>query len=687
MRPGPPPASRRDDLVENLHGIEVADPYRWLEDGESEEVRAWTDAQNARTRAVLDALPGQDRLHRHLTGLFAAGVSGAPSFRGGRIFTIDRWGTLDQAVLVVRGADGPGPVAPRILVDPHELTGDATAAIDWFHPSRDGRLVAYGISTGGNERSTLRLLDVHRGVHLADEIPDTRAASVAWMPDGSAFAYTRYPPDGEYDRHVRWHALGTDPADDPVVFDDLPEPTAWPDVSASRDGRWLLIHVALGWSRIDLHLVDRESDTRTVVIEGEECINGFRVFDDRLVGHTTLGAGRGRIVTAALTAPTPEHWETLLPERDVVLDGFTATSDSLLVASTHRAVSRLERLPFGDGASAPAPEPERVELPEIGALAGLSGSEDSDAAAFSFTSWARPTTLYRWSPAGVDRWSDLPGGPDGGTYTVEQTEYPSTDGTAIPVFLIRRSETELTPDTACVLTGYGGFAVTMTPAYTPVGVTVADAGGLYAVACLRGGLEEGEEWHRAGMRERKQQVFDDLHAAADWLVDTGRTSRRRLAIRGGSNGGLLVGVALTQRPDLCHAVVCQVPLLDMVRYHHFLIAKLWIPEYGDPDVPEELAWLYAYSPYHHVADGTCYPATLIDTAEEDSRVDPAHARKMAARLQQATSCGDDHPILLRIETRAGHGQGKPVSKQADEYTDVLGFTFSQLGVTPALSTQ
>jgi prolyl oligopeptidase len=246
------------------------------------------------------------------------------------------------------------------------------------------------------------------------------------------------------------------------------------------------------------------------------------------------------------------------------------------------------------------------------------------------------------------------------------------------MFLVRATGTSVSADTPTVLTGYGGFAVTMTPAYSAVAVSVCDQGGVYAVACLRGGLEEGEDWHRAGMRAHKQNVFDDFHAAADWLVAQGLTSRRRLAIRGGSNGGLLVGVALTQRPDLCAAVVCQVPLLDMIRYPGFLIAKLWIPEYGDPDVAEEFGWLHAYSPYHHVVDGTCYPAVLFDTAEEDSRVDPLHARKMAAAVQAATSCGDEHPILVRIETRAGHGQGKPVSKQADEYADVLSFVRAAL---------
>jgi prolyl oligopeptidase len=272
----------------------------------------------------------------------------------------------------------------------------------------------------------------------------------------------------------------------------------------------------------------------------------------------------------------------------------------------------------------------------------------------------------------------LPGRPDPAAFAVEQRTYPSSDGTEIAMFIVSGADDDGSDPRRTILYGYGGFAITMSPAYNPIIAAFVESGGRYAVACIRGGAEEGEAWHRAGMREHKQQVFDDFHAAGDWLVANGITTREQLAIRGGSNGGLLVGAAITQRPDLCRAAVCAVPLLDMIRYHHFLIAKLWIPEYGDPDIPEEFEWLYAYSPYHRVVDGTCYPAALIETGEEDSRVDPAHARKFAARLQAATSCGDEHPILVRIEAKAGHGQGKPASRQADEAADVLAFLDWQL---------
>jgi prolyl oligopeptidase len=610
---------------------------------------------------------------------------------------------------VVRDVHGDRVPAGRTLVDPHDLSGDATAALDWYSPSVDGRLVAFGTSTGGDERSTLGIVDVATGEHLADTIPHTRAASVAWAPDGTAFAYTRYPDpaavgddEANYHRTVWWHVLGDDPGHDELVFGDLPDKTAWPSVELSRDGRWLVVEVSLGWTRVDVHLIDRTTGERTTVIEGVEAVSSFTVVDDRLVGTTTLDAPRGRVVTTDLAAPTPERWRTVVPESDDVIESVAVTAASLLVASTRTALARLVRLPLTDladagsaeqtegGVSAPAPTLTEISLPEPGSLAGVVGDRDSETAIVAFTSWARPSELWRWTPAAPDLpgapdeglvpWSDLPSPVDPATYTVGVDHYPSTDGTEITLFTVRRAHVEPSPVTPTVLVGYGGFAVTMSPAYSPNAVAVADDGGVFAVACIRGGAEVGEDWHRAGMRDRKQQVFDDFTAGADWLVDQGRTGRDHLAVRGGSNGGLLVATALTQRPDLCRAVVCAVPLTDMVRFPRFRIARLWTPEYGDPDVADEFAWLWSYSPYHHLVEGTCYPATLVLTGEADSRVDPAHARKFGAALAWATSCGDERPVLVRVESRAGHGQGKPASKQAAEAADVHTFLRWQIGL-------
>jgi prolyl oligopeptidase len=517
---------------------------------------------------------------------------------------------------------------------------------------------------------------------------------VAWDPDGAGFAYTRYPDpaaigedEANYHRTVWWHVLGTDPAADPVVFDDLPDKTAWPSVELSRDGRWLLVELSLGWSRVDVHLIDRTTGARTTVIEGTEAVTSFTVVDDLLVGHTTLDAPRGRAVVAPVTAPTPDRWRTVVAESDDVIEGLAVTGASLLVASTRRSVARLRCLPRsalagvdGGGGPVPAADLAEVALPEPGSLVGVAGDRDAERAVVAFTSWTRPTDLWRWDGRGLIRWSDLPSAVDPSAYAVTAERYPSTDGTAITLFTVRRARVQPGPGTPTVLTGYGGFSVTNSPVYNPFAVAVADDGGVYAVACIRGGAEEGEDWHRAGMREHKQQVFDDFAAAGDWLVAEGRTAPERLAIRGGSNGGLLVAVTETQRPDLCRAVVCAVPLTDMVRFPRFLIARLWTPEYGDPDVAEEFGWLWAYSPYHRLVDGTCYPATLVLTGESDGRVDPAHARKYGAALAAATACPEDRPVLVRVESQAGHGQGKPVSKQAEEAADVQAFLRWQIGL-------
>jgi prolyl oligopeptidase len=680
----PPPPTRREDVVDVVHGVAVPDPFRWLESSGHPSVRAWVANQNDHTRALLDALPGREALHRRLSALLRTGSSVACAVAGDRVFSLERWGHHDQAVLVVRSALGPGPA--RSLVDPVALTGEPTAAIDWYHPSPDGRLVAYGLSTNGDERSTLRVVEVDSSGHLPDEITDTRAASVAWAPDGSAFAYTRYPHEGEvadaerdYWRKVYWHRLGAAPAGDPLVWGDLPDRTAWPVVSLSPDGQWLLVHVSIGWSRVDVHLIDRRTGSSTAMIEGVEAVSSFEVVGDEAIGVTTLDADRGRVVSAPLVAAWHDNWCTIVPEGESVLEAVTATSESLIVLRSDSAVAHLDRY-HHDGTNR-----EPIALPGLGSLTGLTGSHERDEAFVSFTSFTRPPTMLRWRPGAITDWSrlgqsDAPGDGPQGRYVVDQVQVPSTDGTDVPVFLIRAEDLRPGPDTPCVLTGYGGFAVSLGPAYSAAVVEVCDAGGLYAVANLRGGSELGEAWHRAGMRENKQQSFDDFEAAADWLVDQGLTSRDRLAIRGGSNGGLLMGAAITQHPGLCRAAQIAVPLLDMIRYHRFLIARLWLPEYGDPDVAEEFAWLHAYSPYHHVEAGTCYPAVLLTTAEDDSRVDPLHARKMAARLQEATSCGGQRPVLLREEAQAGHGQGKPASRQAAELADVLAFLWWQLGL-------
>ncbi|HEX3622548.1 MAG TPA: prolyl oligopeptidase family serine peptidase [Acidimicrobiales bacterium] len=683
------------DVVEVLHGTEVHDPYRWLEDGDSEETAAWVAAQNARTRAVLDALPERPSLHRRLLSLLQVGLVGAPAVVADLVFTLERVGEQDQFVLTMRSAlDREAPV--RTVVDPHTIAADHAASIDWFSPSPDGRLVAYGVSEGGSEHGTLRIVEVATGDHLADAIPHIRHASVAWLPDGSAFAYDRLPDpatvapgDEGYWESVWWHRVGDDPAKDEKLLGDGLDKTALPASAISPDGRWLVFHVSYMPTRTDVVLLDRETGTRTVVVEGEDATTWFQIVGDRLYGVTNLDAPRGRVVSAALTDPGVEHWTTIVAESAAVIEGAVVAGDSLVVSSAEHAVSRLHRYRLDGSALGEIP------LPELGSVGALDADPAIERAFFTFGSFARPSGLWRWTAeSGVEPWTRFPSPVESDDFAVEQVFYRSTDGTDVPMFLVRAAGTTPSPDTPTLLTAYGGFAISNTPGYGAGTVAFCEAGGVWAVAGIRGGGEYGEDWHRAGMLAHKQQCFDDFYAAADWLVAEGRTSRDRLAIRGGSNGGLLVGAALTQRPDLCRAAVSSVPLLDMLRYHRFLIGALWVPEYGDPDDPEQFAVIARYSPYQHVVDATMYPATLITTAESDSRVDPLHARKFAARLQAATatstsgadpSSADERPILVRIESRAGHGVGKPAWKQADEAADTWAFVLWQLGVAPASS--
>ena len=445
----------------------------------------------------------------------------------------------------------------------------------------------------------------------------------------------------------------------------------------SPDGRWLLVHVLVGWARIDVHLLDRSTGAWRTVVEGVEATSQFEFSGDgkSLVGVTTVEAPRGRVVRAPLDGPG--DWETIVAEGDAVLSHPVVSSDGLLVVATARAVDAIRRY---DADGRPLGTVEGIG--DVVAVAGLTADRDTGAAFAVVDSFAAPTAL--WRVDGDPRpWSTGAAGAAVPSLSVSQVTYPSPDGTSIGLFLIHRDDVTPAPDVPAILNGYGGFAISETPVWSPQIAAWCAAGGLYAIAGLRGGLEEGEAWHHAGRRDTKQNVFDDFHAAADWLVGEGLAGRDRLAVLGRSNGGLLVGVAMTQRPDLCRAVWCGVPLLDMIRFPEFLIARLWTSEYGDPAVPEEFGWLHAYSPYHHVVDGAAYPATLFTTAEGDSRVDPLHARKMAALVQSASSGQDERPVLLFQEGRAGHGVGKPVAKRADELADGLTFLGWQIGLQPA----
>ena len=590
------------------------------------------------------------------------------------LFALERAVGADQYALVVRSAvDRDMP--PRTLLDPAALAADGAVAIDWYHPSHDGSFVAYGLSEGGTENSVLHVMEVATGHVLPLRIPNTRAASVAWQPDLSGFYYAAYPEGDEYNRHIRHHRLGTDPAGDDIVFDHTPSPESWPDVSISRDGRHVLVHVMVKWTQVDVHLLDLSTGRWTSVVEGVDAQTSLQFDGGSLVGTTTRDAPNGRVVRASRQSPA--DWTTVVAERpDVVLGGCAPCrseegGDELLVVASRVAVDRVERWAAG------AAEP--VELP-LGVASVAALDADDGRAFIAVNTFGAPVAVQRFTATdGLRPWTTVPDPSLLPELTVTQLHYPSLDGTMIPMFVAHRTDIAPSSETPLILTGYGGFAIAESPMWMPNLAAWCAAGGVYAIAGLRGGYEYGEAWHHAGRREHKQRVFDDFHAAADWLVAQGYTSRGRLAIHGGSNGGLLMGAAITQRPDLAAAVWCAVPLLDMIRFPQFLIARLWTDEYGDPDVAEEFGWLHAYSPYHHVHEGA-YPAVLFTTAEGDTRVDPCHARKMAAALTAASTSQAERPVLLYQAGRAGHGVGKPASMRIDEGADVLAFFSWQLGI-------
>jgi prolyl oligopeptidase len=679
------PPTRMDSTVETIHGVKVSDPYRWLEDADSSEVKAWVEKQNAFTRSTLDQIPGRSEIRSRLNTLLDIGTVSTAVPRKGHYFYTRREGQQNQAILYVRdGREGPD----RVLVDPNSLSAEGTVALDWWYPSEDGRLLAYGLSVSGNEQSTLRVRDVATGKDLSDVIEHTRACSVAWMPDGNGFFYTRYPapgsvPKGEenYNRHVYFHRLGSDPSKDEKVFGAGRENTDWPNVELSPDGRWLVVTEEQGWAKTEVYYKDlREQAARfRPLIERVEAVFDVTPLNDRFYVRTNEKAPRFKVYEVDPARSARENWVEIIPEGPDVLENIAVVrSDALAVVFLHKASSRLAIFERSGKAR------QDIPLPTLGSIAGLGAEWDGTELFFGFQSFTAPPSVYRLNLQVVDErpqpalWTAVKADVDFSAYRIEQVNYPSKDGTSVSMFLASKNGVKRDGNNPTLLYGYGGFNQSLTPSFNSARFLFLERGGVLAIANLRGGGEYGEEWHQAGMLGKKQNVFDDFLAAAHWLIQDKITSPDHMAIQGGSNGGLLVGAALTQRPDLFRCVVCQVPLLDMLRYHRFLIAKLWIPEYGSADDPQQFKWLYDYSPYHHVKKGAPYPAALLTAAESDTRVDALHARKMAALLQASTS--SDRPILLRLESKAGHGAGKPRSKILDELTDTWGFVLWQLGI-------
>ena len=681
-----PPKAKVDSIEETVHGRKITDRYRWLEDTKSPGTKAFVREELAYTRSVLNPLPGRGKIHQRLTELLTIGTIGTPQLGGKYVFYVRREGTQNQPVLHVR--EGVH-AKDRVLVDVNQMAADGTVALDWWFASEDGKYVAYGTSPSGSEESTMRVIEVATGKLLPDTIERTRFASVAWKKDSSGFYYSRHPkkgdvPPGEEVYHVKifYHALGSDVAKDPLIFGQGRKPQDIPQVQlADDDDRWLLITVFEGWAKSEMYLQDLKAGTPPVeVTMGKDFLYGGEILQGKLYILTNEDAPRYRLFVVDTSSPARENWKEIIPQSDAVLQTASIFGGKMFAQYEKNVSSQLKLFELSGKPLGP------VELPAIGTVTGLGGRWDRPETFFGFYSFTVPPSVYQVDLASrrVSLWDkvDAPG-IDSSGYEVRQVWYPSRDGTSIPMFIVHKKGVEPNGKNPTLLTGYGGFNVSLSPNFVAGRFLWLEHGGVFAIANLRGGAEFGEEWHRAGMLEKKQNVFDDFISAAEFLIAEKITDKDHLAIQGGSNGGLLMGAAFTQRPELFRAVVCQVPLLDMLRYQNFQIAKLWIPEYGSAEDAKQFEWLYAYSPYHHVKPGAEYPAILFMTAESDTRVDPMHAKKMAALMQAQAANGQsrERPILLRIEPKAGHGAGKPITKQIEEATDVYSFLFWQLGVS------
>ena len=666
------PPTRVDNVVDTLHGVPVPDPYRWLEDQQSPETRAWIDAQNAYTRSILDTLPGRDKLTNRLAQLLKTDRIGMPTERGGRYFFSKRLADQDQSVLYMReGLHDPD----QVLIDPHPLSADHSVSVGEMDVSHDGKVMAYWIRRGGADETTVKLLDIETHKDLPDSLPAGVYFSFALTRDKSGFYYSTRIEDGS--SRVYYHPLGGDPTGHQLVFGSGYGPEIMISSWISENGRWLFISVDHGWTRNDIFTQDLAGKGPIVpLVKDLEATFSPADAGDSVFLMTDWQAPNRRVLLVDLTKPQREDWHEVIPTGTSVIDGLTTVGGKLCVNYLESVQSRV-KIYEPDGKFI-----REIAFPVIGSVSGMYGHWDKNEAFFSFASFLIPNTIYRYDVAKNDRevWAKLDLPVDAEKFEVKQVWYASKDGTRVPMFIVHHKGLVLDGTHPTFLTGYGGFNGSMTPYFSAFTVMWVEQGGVYAMANLRGGGEFGEEWHKAGMFEKKQNVFDDFHAAAEYLITRKYTSPEKLAIRGGSNGGLLVGAALTQRPDLFRAVLCTYPLLDMVRYHKFLMGPYWIAEYGSADDSVQFAYIYRYSPYHNVKRGTKYPAVMFVTGDSDTRVAPLHARKMAALLQAAT--GSDRPVLLRYDTKAGHSGGTPVSKQIEDTADEVHFLLWQLGVTP-----
>lgn len=673
------PETRKGDVVDTYFGTEVADPYRWLEDDRSEETENWVKAQNEVTFAHLESIPYREKIETRLTELWNYEKISAPFKEGDYTYFYKNDGLQNQYVVYRQ----KGEEEPEVFLDPNTFSEDGTTSLAQLTFSDDGSLAAYSISEGGSDWRKIRVIDAETREQLEEPLVDVKFSGVSWVGN-EGFYYSSYDkPEGselsaKTDQHkLYYHELGTDQADDQLVFGGTDaEKHRYVGGSVTDDDRYLLISAANSTSGNKLFLKDLTDEDSELVTILDHTDSDTRVLDNdgsKLYLVTNLDAPNQRVVTVDASNPAPENWEDFIPETENVLSVSTGAG-YIFAEYMVDAVAQVKQYAYnGDMV-------REVQLPGVGSIGGFSGKKEVDELYYTFTNYSTPSTIYKFDPdqGGSEVYAESGADFDPANYESKQVFYTSKDGTEVPMIITYKKGTKLDGSNPTILYGYGGFNISLTPSFSIANAAWLEMGGVYAVANLRGGGEYGKDWHKAGTKLQKQNVFDDFIAAAEYLIDEKYTSSERLAVRGGSNGGLLVGAVMTQRPELFAVALPAVGVLDMLRYHTFTAGAGWAYDYGTADDSKEMfEYLIGYSPVHNVEEGVAYPATLITTGDHDDRVVPAHSFKFAAELQD--KAGGESPQLIRIETNAGHGAGTPVSKTIEQYSDIFGFTLYHMG--------
>jgi len=678
------PAAHKGDQVDDYHGTQVADPYRWLEDVDSDETKAWVEAQNVVTFKYLESIPVRDKIKDRLTKLWDYPKFGAPFREGERYFFSKNDGLQNQSVIYVQdGLDGE----PRVLIDPNTLSEDGTIALGGLSISDDGKKMAWATNVSGSDWRTWYVRDIDTGEDLPDKVEWSKFSGASWDEKNEGFYYSRYdePAEGDelesanYYQKLYYHKVGTPQSEDVLVY-DRPDQKEWGFAgSVTESGDYLILTVWKGTSPMNrLFYKDLRDPNAEIVelIDTLEADYGFVDHDDTVFYiKTDLDAPKKRLVAIDIANPAKSEWHEMIAEKDITLRGISMINGNEFVASymkdAHSVVYRFDIHGHQIG---------ELELPGIGSAGGVGGHREDTETFYTFTSFLYPPTIFKYdfTTGKSTTFREPEIDVDLSKYTTEQVFYPSKDGTKIPMFIVRKKDIEMDGSNPTLLYGYGGFNVSLTPYFSISRLAWVEMGGIFALANLRGGGEYGEDWHQAGMLKNKQNVFDDFIAGGEYLIAQGYTSKDKLACAGGSNGGTLVGAVCNQRPDLWQAGLPAVGVMDMLRFHLFTIGWAWVSDYGSSEDPDMFPTLYAYSPYHNLEDGVDYPAMMITTADHDDRVVPGHSFKYAARIQEAHAGTD--PVIIRIETKAGHGGGKPTSKIIEEVADEWSFLWDQLGM-------